>query len=202
MNETPLSRWLAHDIAQKMSDADRLGGAEGVAAREACAAAIYRLWEHRAVVPKSQRPFASVDTAVKVLERLDLDNPANRYFSSPRRHDASDTWLTSALAIDRAAKVLLRACARMAIEDDGGRASAFVKLAEKAGLQRDPDMAFIRIILQSDDGAQQGDEAAKRRAEELGALKVFSKATRTIRAAILAEEASSEPADDDGTAKP
>lgn len=189
-----LTRWLAHDIAQKMTDAERLSGAAGAEAREACAAAIYRLWEHRAVAPRSERPFASIENAIKVLNRLDLANPANRYFATPNRRDASDTWLANAVAIDRAAKVLQRACARLAVEDDNGRASAFVKLAEKAGLDRDPDMAFIRIILRFDDNeAGEGDEITRRRAEELGALKVFSKTAKTLRAAILEEEVSVEP---------
>jgi hypothetical protein len=183
-----LGRWLAHDIAQKMSDADRLTGPEGAAARDACAAAIYRLWEHRAVVPRTQRPFASIETAVQVLERLDLASSANRYFPEPQRHQSSDTWLSKAVAIDRAARVLLRACARLAVEDDGGRASAFVKLAEKAGLNHDPDMAFIRIILMSDGEDRPGDRAAKRRAEELKALKTFGKMAKALREAILAEE--------------
>lgn len=183
-----LGRWLAHDLAQKIKDAEDLRGPEGVAAREACTTAILKLWEHRAVFPRSQRPFANVETALKILERLDPANSANRYFQPPRRPPAKDDWLETATAVDRAARVILRACARLAVEDDSGRASAFVKIAEKAGLQQDPDMGFVRIILMSGK-AGEGDEAEKLRAEARDALKTFSRAAKKVREALAAEEA-------------
>ena len=187
-----LGRWLAHDLAQKIKDAELLSGPEGVVGREACTAAILELWEHRAVFPSSQRPFASVEIALKILERLDPANPANRYFQPPRRPPAKDDWLETATAVDRAARVILRACARLAVEDDSGRASAFVKIAENAGLHQDLDAAFVRILLKSDKAGEKIDEAEKLRAEERDALKTFSRAAKKVREALAAEAAAAE----------
>lgn len=187
-----LGRWLAHDIARKIDDAERLQGSEGEAAREACSVAILRLWEHRAVWPRGQRPFAAAEGALKLLESLDISKASNRYFQEPKRRNPSDGWLETASAIDRAARVLLRACARLAAEDKDGRASAYIKIAEKAGLDGDVDTAFIRILTMSEKKDTTAEQAAKERAKELEALKLFAKASKLIRAAIEAQAAASD----------
>lgn len=184
-----LGRWMSHDIARRITEAETLTGPEGVAARDACAAAIIQLWEHRAVFPRNRRPFASVEPALAILERLDPKNPANRYFPASRRPGPKDDWLETATAVDRAARAILRACARLAVGADGGRASAFVKLAARAGLDRDPDADFVRILRFSDGERDDVDEVAERRAEEREALRTLANAAKKVRAALAADEA-------------
>jgi len=184
-----LGRWMAHDIARRITDAETLTGPEVAAARDACAAAILKLWEHRAVFPRNKRPFASVEPALAILDRLDPKNPANRYFPPPRGPGPRDEWLETATAVDRAARAILRACARLAVEADGGRASDFVRLAARAGLDRDPDVDFVRILRFSDEDEEGTDQGTRQRADERDALNTFTRAVKKIRKALTADEA-------------
>ena len=182
-----LARWLAHDIARRIEAVERLEGTEGQAERDACTAAILRLWEHRAVFPRAARPFGSAESALKVLDSLDLKSGRNRYFSPPRSPKQKDGWLETATAIDEAARVLLRACSRFAIKEDGGRAFSFTKLAERANLDDTPDVKFVRVILASDGEEAPRELSARTRETERAALKTFAKTIKRVQAAIASE---------------
>ena len=140
-----------------------------------------------------QRPLGGVEAALRLLECLDHERHQTLYFPAPRPSPQADEWLAAALAIDRAARVLLRACARFAVEDDAGRASKFVKLAEKAGLDDALDIEFVRVLVTLDQDERLPDQSAARSAKEFDALKVFSKSITRLRAAIADEAAAPKP---------
>ncbi|MEK9158325.1 MAG: hypothetical protein AAB638_04070 [Patescibacteria group bacterium] len=84
-----LARWMAHYLAEKMHQAEKLAeGAEKAEAERACCELILKIWEHRSHMPHGRRPFENFEPILKVLESLDPDN------SDPFLHRMSKYELT------------------------------------------------------------------------------------------------------------
>ncbi len=78
-----LERWLAHHLAELMSEADREVGPTKAAAEQQAVDLILRLWMHRRVLPEPVDPLGGYRDAIAVLGRLMPEaDPWARY----RRH--------------------------------------------------------------------------------------------------------------------
>lgn len=75
-----LERWLAHHLAELMSEADRTVGPAKAAAEQQAVDLILKLWMHRRALPEPVDPLGGYRNAIAVLSRLMPEaNPWRRY---------------------------------------------------------------------------------------------------------------------------
>jgi hypothetical protein len=75
-----LDRWLAHHLAELISEADRAAGPEKAAAERQAVDLILRLWSTRRALPARADPLGGYRDAIAVLGRLLPDaDPWSRY---------------------------------------------------------------------------------------------------------------------------
>lgn len=70
-----LSRWMAHYLAEKITQQENLpNGEEKDETEKICFESILKLWEHRWLLPRGNRPFEAFEPILKVLERINPEN--------------------------------------------------------------------------------------------------------------------------------
>lgn len=75
-----LERWLAHHLAELMSEADQAEGPAKTAAEQRAVDIILKLWMHRRALPEQVDPIGGYRKAISVLGRLMPEsNPWPRY---------------------------------------------------------------------------------------------------------------------------
>lgn len=75
-----LERWLAHNLAELMSEADRAVGPAKAAAEQQAVDVILKLWMHRRALPEPVDPLGGYRNAIAVLSRLMPEaDPWRRY---------------------------------------------------------------------------------------------------------------------------
>lgn len=182
-----LSRWMAHDIAERLREAETAVGPAREAARRACSEAILNLWVHRMAFPDGHRPMQDAETAARIMARLDPDAERTLLYRAAALAPSHDNpWLQTAAEIDRGARAMMRACVRLAALGDEGKAVEFANLAEAAGLGREPDTVMLRIIIMGEsDDKPNADETARRDIEaDLKAMRRLAALNRDIGAAL------------------
>jgi len=75
-----LARWMAHYVAEQMTDAEESSGDVKRIAEEHCFETILNLWQHRSVLPKGHKPFERFESIFNALDRLNPDNPQPYYY--------------------------------------------------------------------------------------------------------------------------
>lgn len=70
-----LSRWMAHYVAEQIQRAKTSTGAKKAQAEKQAFDTILALWSHRASFPDGLRPFEGFEPILRLLKRLDPDNP-------------------------------------------------------------------------------------------------------------------------------
>ena len=85
-----LERWLAHHLAELISEADGAVGTAKAAAKQQAVDLILKLWMHRRALPEPVDPLSGYRNAIAVLGRLMPEaDPWKRY----RRHGSYDDLL-------------------------------------------------------------------------------------------------------------
>jgi hypothetical protein len=85
-----LERWLAHHLAELMSEADRAVGPAKAVAEQQAVDIILKLWVHRRALPEPVDPLGGYRNAIKVLGHLMPEaDPWRRY----HRHGSSEDLL-------------------------------------------------------------------------------------------------------------
>lgn len=109
-----LGHWMAHYLAEQIDKAQTSTGTEQERAQRACVDTIIAIWTHRAEMPTGMRPFHDFEAVFRALESLDMSGDAFRYLGMHAIDKIShpdaevQSALQTALAIDDAAKVLIR----------------------------------------------------------------------------------------------
>ena len=76
-----LGRWMAHYIADKISDVESVAPGEVRDQKmSACADAILNLWDHRNKLSSSKRPFEDFEPIFRTLQSLNPNDATPRYF--------------------------------------------------------------------------------------------------------------------------
>lgn len=147
-----LSRWMAHYIAELIDEAKTARVEDRQAKLANCADAILKLWDHRHQLPDGKRPFEDLEPIMKALASLDPEDDTPRYFRTQRRptkktkeNKETVKWLELADGLDYSAKSLIRYCLAQAAQTAIDKSKAWVKLAEKAGLEDNIDFRVIRF---------------------------------------------------------
>ncbi|MHC8361978.1 AVAST type 3 anti-phage protein Avs3b [Pseudomonas sp. LS2P72] len=165
-----LGRWMAHHIAELITEAESASGDDRTAKMANVREAILALWAHRHVLPSGRSPFADMEPIFNALESLDPDTPHFRYFSPSLAPGVSDEeseevqrYVEMAKAIDRASKVIVNFCIAEAAQKALDTSKEWVQLASKAEANEGLDITLIRIITDRSDLIKAPNPAADRR---------------------------------------
>lgn len=199
-----LSKWMAHDIAAKITAAEADPSDEQV--RRDCAQAILKLWEHRAVLPNGRRPFERYENILHTLERLNPELARPFYLPDSIGPPGGErAWLNAAISFDKTARIMItymldKAAANAEDGVDWGL------LTSAANVPATPDFAvLVRIRTGPAREMLDGDEAERKRLKaRLADLAAFQKISRQIAHALKAElQALDQPntPEDDGSAE-
>lgn len=110
---------MAHYLAETLAEAERSQGREAATARRIAAGLVLELWDRRQLWPVPRRPFESLAPLHEALDRLAPEQPDwafYRYFDDAHRPAVADDLLDAAVAIERSAGDVVRACIVVAAE--------------------------------------------------------------------------------------
>jgi hypothetical protein len=104
-----LSRWMAHYIAQLITEAENSTGIKKKAIEKECFNTILKLWEYKSSFPDGKKPFERFEVIFKTLEKLSPDN-RNMFFYENQQENIPDDDIIKQLMkaiqiIDEAARV-------------------------------------------------------------------------------------------------
>jgi hypothetical protein len=183
-----LARWMAHDVAAKISAADAPDATEET--RAACADAILKLWAHRRDWPEGKRPFEDLEAVLKTLERLDPGRDAPSYFRPPEvGRTETDKWLEAAERVDQMARVLISQCLQKAVTAAEGD-EAWADLANAVQPSREVQVR-IAIVSPGEMYKEESEEVRRARALDLqlSVLKAFRRSASMVGKDLATERA-------------
>lgn len=182
-----LSKWMAHDIAAKITAAE--ADPSNADAQTSCAEAILRLWEHRAVYPHPKRPMDSYEGIIQTLERLDPTSEDQFYLADRAKVTGeAGEWLEAARSIDGAARTLLTYVLKEAAHRTD-KPIDWSELARATGLGEKADMQLLRIMIRSSDNPELSETELERiRLKQLLTnLAQFRKKAKLVEAELKAD---------------
>jgi hypothetical protein len=178
-----LTRWMAHYLAERISEINAATGIERKEKERVCADEILKFWEHRRSFPGKARPFEDYDAVLRTLESLDLNDRRPRYFRYLRESEnvlpedsECKKWIQVAVEIDSAAKVIIRHCLSLAASTSEEKSREWVVLAEECGQGDEVDVQVIRRLLGDEDSLDNQSSVERERGEleaTLGKLQAF-----------------------------
>lgn len=163
-----LSNWMAHHIAELITDCDTADPTTSSVAKERCATAILELWAHRASLTGASKPFQDL---APIIDTLRLLNPEGEHLFYRRMFPSAECstseeamrWLTFSKNCDAIARMLIGVGIDKAAEHAGEAASEWADVASKAGLI-DFDIQISEFL---DERLNDNSRANRRRVEDL-----------------------------------
>lgn len=197
--------WIAHDVAEHMEAVRTATPETREQAREACAAAIFRLWEARNVLPARMRPTTKMDAVLRVIHSLDLQNAEGRYFPRGFRLEPSGgvsedaaAWLKLAHDLDYTARVLVGFALRAGAQEAVDEAGPWAELAAAADAQLGMETPIIRFVIDEEEGP--ADEVLEELSDRAGRLEAFvnlaARMAAQVRQEIAQRKGEHQPEDD------
>lgn len=171
-----LSRWMAHYIAEKMTEVEIATAEIRPQKMAECRDVILKLWTHRSELPKGKQPFERFEPIFRVIESLDLNNTTPRLFRHIREiagkddeDNPSKKWLGIASALDYTARILIRYCIAVAAQEATEKSREWITLAEAVANSEDNDIQCVRFIFEDVDAlsSENPDDQEKARIEDL-----------------------------------
>jgi len=155
-SQDTLGRWMAHYIAELITDVESASGDEKATAEHKCFEAILELWKHRSMLPDGKRPFEEVEPVLRTIQSLDPKHNKVRYYNSCRPYNGKTAdsieqkkWLNLADGLDDSAKLLIGYCLSQAASVSLDKSQEWVKLAEDIEEDSSPEIA-IRFLYGED----------------------------------------------------
>lgn len=162
-SQDTLGRWMAHYIAELITDVESASGDEKATAEHKCFEAILELWKHRSMLPDGKRPFEELEPVLRAIQSLDPEHNKVRYYNSFRPNNGKtadsieqEKWLNLADGLDDSAKLLIGYCLSQAASVSLDKSQEWVKLAENIEEDSSPEIA-IRFLY-GEDGNSDPDE--------------------------------------------
>jgi hypothetical protein len=174
-----LSRWMAHYVAEKITLAEHMPpGVDKSSVEKECCETILQLWENRWHLPSGKRPLEDFEPILKVLKRLDPDNPEpylNRFFDrdlfetenkSGEAKEIADN-LAAAIKIDKVARVWIEFVLQQAAQSaNNEKAQNLLDIA--FDIDDSDDMLTIAGLLGNDSsGTTEAETMKKQKIEKL-----------------------------------
>lgn len=143
-----LGRWMAHYIAEKMTQAQNAIGKEKEAAEKECSQVILEVWKHRWEMQKKHSPFINFERIFKLVQQIDPEVQKsyfyNDYDEELRAED--DPWLIGAYETDKAARFCLEYMLSKAARNSATTETTnWLDAAEK--IKFEPDVKVIKKLL-------------------------------------------------------
>lgn len=189
---TPLSRWVAHYIADQMTTAKTAKGKNRAEAERQCFSAILQLWENRSALPSGLHPFAGYDAIFRALDAISPDRRSGYYVPdidvarvSKKEPDNVLRMVKFIVWSDRAARILIEAALESAI-DSAETPRTKVYLRSVAAKAKDGDILGVsrlmarKRFLETLDPAEEIEGDKKLWAKRIDTLEVFLKAATAI----------------------
>lgn len=174
-----LGRWMAHHLAELITEAETASGDDRPAKLDKCHEAILNLWKHRYEMPDGKRPFESMEPILRALESLDPENTFHRYYGTARHAvDASEDeeargWIELADGLDSTARILVRYCLSQAALSAKDKTKEWLALAEAVDADAF-DGPVIRVIMAEGDLLDEPNKKLRQLIEDrLGRLEAF-----------------------------
>ncbi|QDW27217.1 hypothetical protein FFJ24_021260 [Pedobacter sp. KBS0701] len=150
-----LGRWMAHYISEKIVAAESVSGDKKEAIDKECFDTILKIWAHRWELPSNRRPFGEFDQIFETLKKLDPDRqtpfytpwlPDNFRDRGLKKKTKENVWLTTALQIDKSARICIEFALKQAAETTKGK-QAENYLEYSAKLAPEHDREIISTLL-------------------------------------------------------
>ena len=201
-----LSRWMAHYAAEQIASAESCEGEQKTNAEQRCFETILKLWRHHASFPSGRRPFESFEPIFRALNALDPQNPRSYYFddgflkrekntqsADPEKVDVVQSWIDTALGVDRGARVLIDFAFRnAALQAIDNKTQSLINNAAK--LVDDEEMkAVVRLISEVErEEEEKAPNRVRRRKQEklqnsIEKLEILSSYSRNLRVELEKE---------------
>ncbi|RXK53544.1 hypothetical protein ESB00_17795 [Oleiharenicola lentus] len=144
-HSTPLSRWVAHYLAEQMTELNKATGKERAKAQDRCFAAILQLWRHRDSMPSGLHPFAGFDPVLRALETISPDRRHGYYIRDFDEKRATDKRSADVVKMarfivwtDRTARILIEVALETAVEQaKTPRTKAYLKCIQAKAKEGD-----------------------------------------------------------------
>lgn len=198
------AQWMAHLVAEKISAAEHTADDTRDAAVAACVEAIQKLWANRYTLPPYMRPLRELDSLLRTLKSLGVDEVDGlRFFSrAPRDEElegASEEekkLFELAIGIDHSARELIRYLLSAAAERSTDAVRPWLEEAVKGGLDAKVELMVSRFVAdgllsKTEDDAQQRamlDRIAKLESFANAALSLAGEMRRTLPAGVDTSE--------------
>ena len=182
-----LSSWMAHYVAQLMSEAADAPPATRTSTEANCAKTIMELWRHRAGLPLRGQPFADMEVIARAIGSLDPNRTDHRYYpdvfgAGVAGNVGKDAkmWLDLAAGIDLSARMLIQSCLRSAATRAASSVAPWVAIAKRAGSEATMEGLIVDFVMSegSDPRKDTGRNAALK--DRLRRLKAFIKLANTV----------------------
>lgn len=195
-----LSRWMVHYVAEQIQQAKAATGIKKTRAEKQAFDTILALWTHRAQLPDGLRPFEGFEPILRLLGRLDPDNPHGLYYRvtdlDDEVGDAAHTksekamWLHFVTKVDHAARILIEmGLSNAAAHAVGASTEALLDTADQGGNDYG-DVAAIRTLLGrnlSSGVNPSGEERVKQIEQRIAELAGFRETAQRVEAHLRAQ---------------
>jgi hypothetical protein len=143
-----LGRWMAHDLASKMKEAEQAAGKEREQRLLECREYIFKIWSHRSELPRGAKPFEDFEAIYVALKNLDPSDNTPRYapivqLAGHEKSKAGKDWLNAALFFDKTARLIIRYCLISAASKFLKGTEEWINLAKAANVVKDRDLEIV-----------------------------------------------------------
>lgn len=152
------SRWMAHYLAEKITNLEHKKGEEKRALEKECFDVILKLWQHRHSLPSGRRPLQSFEPVLDLLLKLNPDKKETFFYTDRHNQDISnieikelesqsvEEWIKIANEIDKTARIWIEyALSQAANKSKNKRTKEWIDNA--SGLSDNADTKIINILL-------------------------------------------------------
>lgn len=148
-----LGGWMAHHLAELISEAESAPPETRSSAQDACAAAILEVWRNRNALPPHLRPLGEAEPVLATIASLSIEPDNFRYHPATLRTAAlanaegeAKRWLGLATGLDYTARVLIQIALRAAAAEAADTVEPWVELAQQAGGEHLREGVLIEFV--------------------------------------------------------
>lgn len=156
LGDDMMAQWMAHFVAERIDAAERATPEARASAQDACAQAIFKLWEYRNSLPSHIQPFRDLEPLLQTLASLDVGKgPRFRYLPnhpSDQMLEGTDeiqesNFLKTAVDLDYSARVLIQYLLSAAAESAAKKASPWLEAAIDANADAVLELRVVEFVL-------------------------------------------------------
>jgi hypothetical protein len=188
LSDDMTAQWMAHFVAERMASVENATSDARASAEEACARAIFDLWNHRDRLPERFRPFSKLVPILETIASLDVHKgPQFRYFPSRLIDEESmgsaqqeSTLLRAALDLDYSARVLIQYFLGAAAGEAVAQAIPWIEAAIKANADVVLEERVVRFVSMSEEPPNDDEIAREAILEKAKKMEAFAQLASAV----------------------